>query len=86
MFLARVGERVEGLVVGHGRGVGGGVYSWLETIAQVMALDGSGDGGWGRWGELHAGEMVVAWRDCVSDESWLFNSSGMKDLVEAQRH
>lgn len=69
VFLARVGERVEGLVVGHGRGVGGGVYSWLETIAQVVCLDRSIDGGWGGRGKLHAGEMVVACGIGVSDES-----------------
>lgn len=61
VFLARVGGRVEGMVVGDGR-CGGGVYSWLETIARVLGLDGSGDGGLGRRGEFHAREGVVAWR------------------------
>lgn len=62
MFLAWVGGRVEGLVEGDGR-YGGGVDGGWETVAWVLRLDGSVDGGLRRCGNegLYAVEREVAW-------------------------
>ena len=61
MFLARVRGRVECLVEGNG-GCGGRVDGGLETIARVLGLDRSGDGGLRRCGDegVYAGEREFA--------------------------